>query len=253
MSTFKKVKPFDREVLNKYHTGGLFINSTPKPSIKSIAFWIQLVSAPLKTIDLVAEHIADCVMINGIPHVQSTLKKQTRVMGWVRSKLKINYPVQTVLLSEYLTYYDFKTNIYYCPLSEEAMKVFDEKQYLESVELIDNAPYASVLDLIQTGIDNAHIDWLDKYLKILPFYKSWIPSVLKWAMVNKASQASFTCSKSVSFKACDNYLEYFNYSEDTPQDIAEKKTFPDLYYLIQGKVLKPLHNFNTKEVLLKGE
>jgi len=255
---FKKIKPFDREVLDKYKTGDCLIHATPNPKFFSIAYWIQLISAPRNAEGAVAEHCANIILINGIPHVQSTLKTEDEVDGVIKKrKLQINYHVGTILLFEYLKLYDpIKTNIYYCPLSEKGRDILNDNMvsYQEKVEMIEGAPYESVWRFIKTGVDDEQIDWLDKFLKMIPYYKAWVPNVLKWAFKNNESASRFTCSASVSFKGVGTYLNPFNYSEDTPQDIAEKKMFEDTNYLISGETLKQLHNYNTTEVeFLTGE
>ena len=190
-------------------------------------------------------------MINGIPHVQSTLKSEVTIKGWVKKKLKINYLIETIPLIEYLRLYDSAiTNIYYCPLSEKVREVFDEAEYQNKINMIEDGEYESVWRFIKTGIDDDHVEWLDKFLKMLPFYKKWIPRVLKWVFKNNESASRFTCSAAVSFKASDTYLEHFNYSEDTPQDIVEKKIYEDKNYLIQGTDQVQLYQFNTKNVTL---
>ena len=252
--TFKQVKPFDREVLDKYKTGDCLIHSTPNPTFFSIAYWIQFISAPRSADGLVPEHIATIEMIDGIPHVQSTLKTEHTIQGWIKKKLKINYHVGTILLSEYLAMYEQNINIYYCPLSEQVREVFDEEQYLQLVEFIEGSKYESVWRFIKTGIDDEHIDWLTKFLKLLPFYKKWIPGVLKWVFRNNESASRFTCSATVGYKSVGSYLQPFNYSEDTPQDCSAKKIYEDMNYLIHGVTLKQLYNYNTKEVeLMLGE
>lgn len=64
--SFVKIEPFSRIVLAKYKTGYCLINSTIKIKIKSLSYLIQIVSAPFKTKEPVAEHIADIIIINGI-------------------------------------------------------------------------------------------------------------------------------------------------------------------------------------------
>lgn len=246
-----KITPFDRIVLDKYKTGDCLIHSTINPKFFSIAYWIQFISAPRGVGLAVSEHIATIEMINGIPHVQSTLKSEFTIKGWFKKKFKINYVIRTIPLTEYLTLYDSSvTNIYYCQLSEEVREVFDEAEYKNKTNMIEGGKYESVWRFIKTGIDDDHIDWLTKFLKLLPFYKKWIPKVLKWVFRNNESASRFTCSATVSFKAANVYLEHFNYSEDTPQDIAEKDIFEDTNYLIHGLKEVKLYQYNTREVQL---
>lgn len=68
--------------MDKYKTGDCLINSTIKPKIKSLAYLIQIVSAPFKTKEPVAEHIADTIIINGIPHVQTILRTDEGHKSW---------------------------------------------------------------------------------------------------------------------------------------------------------------------------
>lgn len=246
-----KLNAFDRILIDKYKTGDCLIHSTLNPKFFSIAYWIQFISAPIKVTLPVAEHIATIVMINGIPHVQSTLKSEETIQGWIKKKLKINYLIKTIPLVGYLKLYDSAvTNIYYCPLSEKVREVFDETEHQNRIDMIEGGEYESVWRFIKTGIDDDHIDRLEKFLKMLPFYKKWIPGVLKWVFRNNESASRFTCSAAVSFKAAETYLEHFNYSEDTPQDIVEKKIYEDKNYLIQGRKQIQLYHFNSTEVAL---
>ncbi len=249
----RRLSAFDRRLLDKYKTGDCLIHSTMNPTWRSIQYWIQFISASRKAKGLVAEHIADIVMRNGIPHVQSTMKdKVKRKGGWFKKNFQIKFKTDVIELVKYLALYDPKrTNIYYCPLSEQVREVFDEEEYKNRVAMINGSYYDSVWRLIKTGVDDIHIDWVDKYLKLLPTYRGWITKVLKWLFKNSESASEFTCSAGISFKAADNYLEFFNYSEDSPQDIAEKKIFEDVNYLILGRTLRQLHKFNSTAVELK--
>lgn len=246
-----KISAFDRVVLDKYKTGGVLINSVIKPKVRSLAFLIQKFSAPFKVKEPVADHVADVIMINGIPHAQTILKTDEGKKGWMFWKTVNNYRTGTVLLYEYLAFYDpNKVNIYFCSLSENVNAVFKEDIYITKKEEIEGRLYDKVWRFIMTALDDIHVDKLDKYLKFLPFYKAWIPNVLKWLFTNSETASRITCSAGLSYKQVGSFLEKFNYSEDTPQNIAEKKIFNETNYLIQGNTLKQLYQFNAKEVTL---
>ncbi len=216
----------------------LFRQESPK--INDIHWWMQRISW--------TDHCAKAVgrEKDGAPalHAIGTSKYIALIKRWGRRVEKVRYAVLYTPIEIVTDFYD-GTNVYWCPLSSEARSRFNDEEFLKVCDEMEGVPY-DFWHFVGVGIDDEHINWLMKGLKLLPFYKAWIPKVLKRIFRNSETISKIVCSGFTSYADRRSMKVIIkNVSEETPQDQAERGIHDVNYYQILGEHLL-VPNFNSK-------
>ncbi len=233
----------DSNVYGSIQNGDDLIFHKVKPKITDIHWWIQRVSW--------ADHVAKAVWIDkdGIRtlNVIGTYPYIALVKKRGKWKEKKKYAVLYTQIEVLLDKYD-GTNVYWCPLSGDARLHFDDEKFLKVCDEMEGVPYDR-WRFLGVGIDDEHINWLTRYLRMLPFYKGWIPKILKKIFRNSESISKIVCSGFTSLADRKSMkVNIPNISEMTPQDQAKRGIHSSNYYQLLGEHLL-VPKFNTKEVV----
>ena len=233
----------DSNVYGSIQNGDDLIFHKVKPKINDIHWWIQRVSW--------ADHVAKAVWIDkdGIRtlNVIGTYPYIALVKKRGKWKEKKKYAVLYTQIEVLLDKYD-GTNVYWCPLSGDARLHFDDEKFLKVCDEMEGVPYDR-WRFLGVGIDDEHINWLTRYLRMLPFYKGWIPKILKKIFRNSESISKIVCSGFTSLADRKSMkVNIPNISEMTPQDQAKRGIHSSNYYQLLGEHLL-VPKFNTKEVV----
>lgn len=244
MPRLHNVTVTDSNIYGAIQDGDDLIFHKVKPKITDIHWWIQRVSW--------ADHCAKAVWIDkdGVrtlhaigtyPYIALIQKKGK----WVEKK---RYAVLYVPIEILLDKYD-GTNVYWCPLSDEVRGHFDNGSFQSACQEMEGVPY-DYWRFLGVGIDDEHIDTVEKWLKYLPFYKVWWGTFLKKLFRNSETISKVVCSTFTSY--CDRVsLGIFikNVSEETPQDQAKRKIHdPKRYFQLLGDN-QSIPEYNSVEVI----
>lgn len=241
MPRLRPIKITDSNAYGAVKNGDDLLFHKVKPKITDIHWWIQRISW--------TDHVAKAVWIedNGVPelNVIGTYKYIALIKKWGKWREKVRYAVLYVPIEVVADEYK-GTNIYWCPLGGEARSRFNDEEFLKVCDEMEGVPY-DYWHFVGVGVDDEHINWLMKGLKLLPFCKAWWGIALKKIFRNSETISKIVCSGFTSY--CDRRsmkVIIKNVSEETPQDQAKRGIHDTNYYQLLGSHLL-VPDFNSKK------
>lgn len=237
-STFSAVKAQIKNGDNAYFGG--------RGKIFSITWFIKLVSwlthcekfiwipnYALKSGRMV--EIEPTLCLAGMGKVRYSTKK-----GKMKTKTEFTIRPAERVIAEH------KGKFYFAPLSDSIREIFNNEKFIEWCLRLVGTDY-DFWGFIPAGIDDKHVNWLERKLKYIVNIPSWIFYYLKKLFSNSENYTKLICSEANGVLDIYSFGLEENASEKTPDDKARQYTHSITYYQFKGSIAE-IPKFNTVKV-----